>query len=104
MMVINDAKTCGDAHQWWNAGFLSVNATPIFKRPVSSKPKRKVKSVNWCLPGLYSVAQFLRSLSPDGPPATIIEGVAQIGYVYIVDQTLFVDALRLFRTDNLNFI
>ena len=104
MKVIKEAKTCGDAHQRWNAGFLSVNATPTFKRSVSSKPKRKVKSVNWSLPGLYSVAQFLRSLSPDGPPANIIEGVAQIGCVYIVDQTLFVDALCLFRTDDLNFI
>ena len=61
--------TAQEYHKQW-AQKLRPTTPPPFKPPhVSVKPKRKVKRINWCLPGLYSIAQFLREVSPKGPHA-----------------------------------
>lgn len=84
---------------------LQPKAPPTFKPPrVSVKTKCRVKHVNWCLPRLYSVAHFLHSVSPEGPPYTIIEKVSETKAVYIIGTTLHVHVLQLCWKDELNFI
>ena len=68
------------------------------------KPKCRVKCINWCLPGLYSIAQFLRDISLEGPPCTIVEKVSETKAVYVIDTTLHVHVLQLCKKDELNFI
>lgn len=71
---------------------------------LSPKPKRRVKQVNWCLPGLYSVARFLHGLPPNGPSRVVIEKVSQSKCAYIVGNTLHVHAIQLCTRNELNFI
>ena len=68
------------------------------------KPKCRVKPVNWALPGLYSVAQFLRGQSPEGPPCNVIEKLPESNAVYIIGTTLHVHPTRLRFKDELNLI
>ena len=78
---------------------------PPFKPPrVSVKPKCRVKRINWCLPGLYSIAQFLRGVSPEGPPCTIVEKISKTKVVYVIGTTLHVHMLHLCKKDELNLI
>ena len=56
------------------------------------------------LPGLHSVAQFLRSVSPDGFPSVVIDKLAIPKAVYIVGTTLHVHVLHIRKKDELNFI
>ena len=89
--------------QW--AGKLRPTTPPPFKPPrVNVKPKRRVKRVNWVLPGLYSIAQFLRGVSPEGPPCIVIEKVSETKAVYVIGTTLHVHTLHLRKRDELNFI
>ena len=84
---------------------LRPRAPPPFKPPrVSVKPKCRVKRVNWCLPGLYSIAQFLRGVSPAGPPCTVIEKVSETKAVYVIGTTFHVHVLQLCKRDKVNFI
>lgn len=84
---------------------LRPRAPPPFKPPrVNVKPKCKVKRVNWCLPGLHSIAQFLRDISPEGPPCTIVEKVSETKAVYVIGTTLHVHVLQLRKKDELSFI
>ena len=71
---------------------------------MSVKPKCRVKPVNWVLPGLYSVAHFLRDQSPEGPPCNVIEKLPESSAVYIIGTTLHVHAIRLRLKDELNLI
>ena len=68
------------------------------------KPKCRVKPVNWALPGLYSVAQFLRGQLPEGPPCNVIEKLPESNAVYIIGTTLHVHPIRLRFKDELNLI
>ena len=68
------------------------------------KPKQQVKRVNWCLPGLYSLAQFLRSVSIEGFPCEVVERIARTYAVYIIGHTLHIHVLHLRMRDELNFI
>ena len=78
---------------------------PPFKPPcVSVKPKCRVKRINWCLPGLYSIAQFLHGVSPEDPPCTIVEKISKTKAVYVTGTTLHVHALHLHKKDELKFI
>ncbi len=89
--------------QW--AQKLRPRAPPPFKPPrVSVKPKCRVKRINWCLPGLYSIAQFLRGVSPEGPPCIVVEKVSETKAVYVIGTTLHVHALHLRKKDEINFI
>ena len=84
---------------------LRLRAPPPFKPPrVNVKPKCRVKRVNWCLPGLYSIAQFLRGVSPEGPPYTIIEEVSNTKAVYVIGTTLHVHVLQLCKKNKVNVI
>ena len=90
-------------NQW--AAKLRPRVSPSFKPPrVSVKPKRRVKRVNWVLHGLYSVAQFLRSISTEGPSCIVIEGVSSTKAVYIIGTTLHIHTLHLCKRDELNLI
>lgn len=60
--------------------------------------------MNWVLPGLYSVAHFLRNQSPVGPPGIVIEKVLKSGCAYVIGQTLHVNVLQLRSRNELNFI
>ena len=54
---------------------------------------------------LHSIAQFWGTHSPGGPLCCIVERVLELdGSVHVIDQVLFVDALRLCNTNDLNFI
>ena len=69
-----------------------------------TKPRRRVKRVNWCLPGLYSVAHFLQSVSPKGFPYTILGKISKACGVRIIGTTLHVNVIRLREKDELNLI
>ena len=84
---------------------LQPRAPPPFTTPrVNVKPKCRVKHVNWCLPGLYFVAQFLCGVSPKGPPCTIIKKVYRTKAIYVIGTTLHVHMLQLHKKDELNLI
>ena len=83
---------------------LKVRRSPHPFKRVGTKPKRWVKRVNWCLPGLYSLAQFLRSVSVEGFPYDVVERIAAIRAVYIIGRTLHIHVLHLRKRDELNFI
>ena len=68
------------------------------------KPKQRVKRVNWCLLGFYSLAQFLRSVSVEGFPCEVVERKAATKAVYIIGRTLHIHVLHLRKRDELNFI
>ena len=89
--------------QW--AQKLCLTTPPPFKPPrVSVKPKCRVKRINWCLPGLYSIAQFLHGVSLEGPPCTIVEKISKTKAMYVIGTTLHMHALHLCKKDELNFI
>ena len=56
------------------------------------------------LPGLYSVAQFLKSVSQNGFPCDIVKRIAVTKAVYIVGTTLHLHVLHVRKIDELNFI
>lgn len=94
-----------DYRKLWAEKLVQPKTPPPFKPPrVSVKPKCRVKRVNWCLPELHSVAQFLRSVSPEGPPCTVIEKIAETKAIYIIGTTLHVHVLELHWKDELNLI
>ena len=89
--------------QW--AQKLRPTTPPSFKPPcVCVKPKRRVKHINWCLPGLYSIAQFLHEVSPEGPPCIILEKIFETKAMYVIGTTLHVHVLHLQNRDELNLI
>ena len=67
------------------------------------KPKRQVRRANWSL-GLYTIARFLRSLPPHGPPQNVIEKVSTSKCAFIIGSTLHVRAHYLHTRNELNFI
>ena len=78
---------------------------PLFKPPrVCVKPRCRVKRINWCLLGLYTIASFLHEQSPKGPPSVIVEKVSKTKAVYIIGTTLHVHLLNLRKRDELNSI
>ena len=60
--------------------------------------------MNWCLPGLYLLAQFLRSVFVEGFPYKVVEKKAATKAVYIIGRTLHVHILHMRKRDELNFI
>ena len=89
--------------QW--AQKLRLTTTPPCKPPhMCVKPKHRVKCINWCLPNLYSIAQFLHEASPEGPPCMIVEKVPETRAVYVIGTTLYVHPLHLCKKDKLKFI
>ena len=89
--------------QW--AQKLHPTTPPPFKPPhVSVKPKCRVKCINLCLPGLYSIVQFLRGVSPEGPLCTIVEKISETKAIYVIGTTLHVHVLQLYKNDELNLI
>lgn len=66
--------------------------------------ERRVKQINWCLPGLYGVARFLYGLPSHGPPRVVIEKVSESKCAYIIGNTLHVHAIHLCTRNELNFI
>ena len=78
---------------------------PLFKPTcICVKPRRRVKRINWCLPGLYSIAYFLHEQSLEGPPGIIVEKFYETKAVYIIGTTLHVHLLHLRKRDELNLI
>ena len=75
-----------------------------FQKGGNKAQARQVKRVNWCLPGLYSLAQFLRSVSEEGFLYEVVERIAATKVVYIIDCTLHIHVLHLRKRDELNFI
>ena len=69
-----------------------------------TKPRRRVKRVNWCLPSLYSVAHFLRSASLEEFPYTILGKISEARAVRIIGTTLHVNVIRLQEKNELNLI
>ena len=67
------------------------------------KPRRRVREANWSL-GLYTIARFLRSLPPHGPPQNVIEKVSTSKCAFIIGSTLHVRAHYLYTRNELNFI
>ena len=67
------------------------------------KPRRRVRKANWSL-GLYTIARFLRSLPPHGPPQNVIEKVSTSKCAFIIGSTLHVRAHYLYTRNELNFI
>ena len=104
--VTKESRLSGQEYRGlWSQKLLQPKALPPFKPPrVSVKPKRRVKPVNWVLPGLYSIAQFLRGQSPEGPPCDVIERLPETNAVYIIGTTLHVHPIRLRFKDELNLI
>ena len=95
----------GELRRFWAKKLFRPKISLQFKVPaLSSKPKRRVKKVKWCLPGLYSVAQFLHGLPSNGPLRVIVEKVSQSKFAYIIESTLHVNALQLCTRNELNFI
>ena len=70
-------------------------AGPSKHTHAKTKPRCRVKWVNWCLSGLHSVAQFLRSVAPEGFLNTILGKVLETCVVKIVGTTLHVNLIRL---------
>ena len=104
--MIEERRLSGQEYrELWSHKLSQPKAPPPFKPPcVSVKPKRRVKPINWVLPGLYSVAHFLRDQSPEGPPCNVIEKLPETNAVYIIGTTLHVHAIRLRWKDELNLI
>ena len=104
--VTKERRVSGQEYRkLWSQKLLQPKAPLPFKPPrVSVKPKRRVKPVNWVLPGLYSVAHFLRGQSPEAPPCNVIEKLFESSAVYIIGTTLHVHAIRLCWKDELNLI
>ena len=50
------------------------------------------------------MAQFLHSVSPEGPPCAVIEKVSETKAVYVIGTTLHVHVLHLCKKDECNFI
>ena len=67
------------------------------------KPRRRVKEANWSL-ALYTIARFLRSFPPHGPPQNVIEKVSTSKCAFIVGSTLHVRPHYLYTRNELNFI
>lgn len=70
---------------------------------LKSKPKRRVKKVNFGL-GLYAISRFMHSLPPSGPNRVIIEKVSLSKCAFIIGSTLHVNAIHLCTRNELNFI
>ena len=85
---------------------LEKKLCPEPSKPIcaKTKPRRRVKRVNWCLPGLYFVAHFLRSVLPEGFPYTILGKISEAHAVRIIGTTLHVNVIRLQEKDELNLI
>ena len=83
---------------------LKIKESPVLLKRAGTKPKRRVKRVNWWLPGLYSTAEFLRGVLPKGPHSLIIEKISDIKAVYIIGTTLHLHVLQLKKKDELNLI
>ena len=69
-----------------------------------TKPRCRVKRVRWCLPGLHSVAQFLRSVPPETFLSTIVGKVSETRAVKIQGTILYINLLRLREKNKLNLI
>ena len=69
-----------------------------------TKPRCRVKRVHWCLPGLHSVAQFLRSVPPEGFLSTIVGKILGTQAVKIEGTILHVNLIRLWERNELNLI
>ena len=63
-----------------------------------------MKQVSWWLLDLYSTAQFLRGISPEGPPSIVIDKISSTKAVYVIGTTLHVHVLDLKKKDELNLI
>ena len=64
-----------------------------------TKPRCRVKRVNWCLPGLHSIAHFLCSASLEGFPYAILGKILETRAVRIIGTTLHVNVIRLQEKD-----
>ena len=69
-----------------------------------TKRRCRVKRVHWCLPGLHSVAQFLRSVPPEGFLSTIVRKVSETQAVKIEGTILHINLLRLWERNKLNLV
>ena len=92
------------SHEKLQTKKLKVRRSPRPLKRVGTKPKKWVKRVNWCQPGLYSLAKFLRSVSVEGFPCEVVERIAITKAVYIIGRTLHVHILHLRKRDEINFI
>ena len=101
------AKCCPTAREYrkeWAQKLRPTTPPPLKPTYVCVKPRHRVKHINWCLPGLYSIAHFLHEQSPEGPPSVIVEKVFETKAVYIIGTTLHVHLLNFRKRDELNFI
>ena len=69
-----------------------------------TKPRCRVKRVRWCLPGLHSVAQFLRSVPPETFLSTIVGKISETRAVKIQGTVLHINLIRLREKNELNLI
>lgn len=95
--------TTREYRQAWAKKLYPKPSPTSFKR-VGVKPKCRVKRVHWVLPGLYSIAQFLCSVLPNGFPYVVIDKLAVTKAIYIIGTTLHVHVLHIRKKDELNFI
>lgn len=95
--------TVKEYRQVWAEKLHPKPPSTSFKR-VGAKPKCRVKRVHWVLPGLHSVARFLRSASQNGFPYDVIDKLAVTKAVYIIGTTLHVHVLHIRKKDELNLI
>ena len=79
-------------------------AGPFNIAHAKTKPRCRVKRVHWCLPGLHSVAQFLRSVPPEGFLSTIVRKVSETRAMKIEGTILHVNLIRLREKNELNLI
>ena len=83
------------APETWKASEEKPCPEPSKPIHAKTKPRSKVKRVNWYLLGLYFVAHFLRSESLEGFPYTILGKILETHAVRIIGTTLHVNVLRL---------
>ena len=85
-------------------GEQKQSAGPSNLAHARTKPRCRVKRVRWCLPGLHSVAQFLRSVPPETFLSTIVGKVSETRAVKIQGTILHINLLRLREKNELNLI
>ena len=85
-------------------GEQKQSAGPSNLAHARTKPRCRVKRVRWCLPGLHSVAQFLRSVPPETFLSTVVGKISETRAVKIQGTVLHINLIRLREKNELSLI